>query len=278
MVASFLKSFFSELDQAAPDARELGPFFDLVLSLKQNLPISINLLRELAGITNAKEGISFSKGGILFSRIDRRYYRLCRLQEELSRLDLKKAAPGVSPEDYVFSQIDFARYREVAEKDFTTVFSDGLGDFDESFFKKNFFLGRDEVRTTIEESYEKTEGLRKIKRENPLILSIMRALESSLEDSPLFTPKEINEELKELLDFVNFHKLMPDSMNLPYTKLLFPLLVLSLDNVLVSHADGMTTKLSFSAQGDLMGTFQPDGKAWTRVLIPSEHKIKKLTY
>ena len=256
-VIRFLRSFFSELKNADPAAQPLKPFFDLILSLKRNLPLSIPLLRELADFAKGNEGP-------LFRRIDRRYHRLCRLQEELHSLDLKKAAHGNVKsfilEDYVFSQIDFSRYRQMGEKDFGRLFPDGLGDFDDAFFKKNFRLGRDEIRAVIEGSYKKEDGLYKLQRENPLILSVMRTLETSLEDSPLLRPAEIEEELKNLLDFIKSEKI-------PHMELLYPLLVSSLDNATVSHEDGMTTRLFVSAQGELSGTFQPAGKAWTRSLL-----------
>ncbi|MCL2070117.1 MAG: hypothetical protein FWH19_03935 [Treponema sp.] len=263
-VALFLKSFFADLKKAGTDLREAAPllksFNELILSLKRDLPLSIPLLKELANFKNNSEGI-------VFHRLERRYYRLCRLQNELSRLDLKKAAPGVSSgtanlEDFVFSQIDFSRYRAIEEKDFKMIFPDGLTDFDEAFFKNNFRLGREEVQNLIKESYEKAEGLHKLKQENPVILSIMRSLETSLEDSPLFTSGEITGELKNLLDFC--HAAMPNN-----TELLYPLLVYGLDDTQISHSDGMTTRLFIPAQGDLSGTFQPAGKPWTRVLIPA---------
>jgi hypothetical protein len=98
-----------------------------------------------------------------------------------------------------------------------------------------------------------------------MILSVMRTLETSLEDLPLFTPEEIGEELKKLPGFDGGSpgSFPPEIRNV---KTLFPLLVLSLDGVAISR-EGEEIKLFVSAEGNLEGIFQPDNKPWTRVLI-----------
>ena len=159
----------------------------------------------------------------------------------MSGLDFKNATPGTTPEDFIFSRIDFSRYREIHEKDFNYLFLDGIEDFDEVFFKENFKLDIEEIKPIIENCYEKVDGIFILRRENPLILSIMRTLETSLEDKPLFSPEETGEEL-------------------------YDLLLTSLNGVTVIHKDGMETRLFASEEG-LSGTFQPGGKPWTRVLI-----------
>ncbi|MDR1803529.1 MAG: hypothetical protein LBQ94_07975 [Treponema sp.] len=201
----------------------------------------------------------------MLNGIHRRYLRLCRLQEELAGLDLKKAKPGDSLEDFVFSKIDFSRYREIEVSYFETLFLEGLKDFDEAFFKEKFYLDKKEIQSMIETSYKKTEGLYRLQRENSMILSVMRTLETSLEDLPLFTPEEIGEELKKIpgFDGGNPGSFSPEIRNV---ETLFPLLVLSLDGVVI-RGEGMETKLFVSAEGNLEGIFQPDNKPWTRVLL-----------
>jgi len=143
---------------------------------------------------------------------------------------------------------------------------EGLKDFDEAFFKEKFFLDKKEVQSMIETSYIKTEGLYRLQRENSMILSVMRTLETSLEDLPLFTPEEISEELRKLPGFDD-GSLWPFSPEIRNIEMLFSLLVLSLDGVAIKH-DGVETKLFVSAEGNLEGIFQPDNKPWTRILIP----------
>jgi len=236
------------------DSAELKHFLDLVSSIPEP---TIPLLSELAALAGGTEG---KTAGIITRRINRCYLRLCRIQEELGKLDLRKAAtPGTALEDYVFSQIDFSQYREMDEKHFETLVPEGLTDFDETFLQKTFGLGRREILSVIEESYIHSGELYRLRRDNPLILSIMRTLESSLENLPLFNAREIQKELKNLVEY---------NGRIQGTELLFRFLVNSLDDVLITHDDGMTTKLFVSPQGDLSGTFRPGNKPWTRILIP----------
>ena len=241
--------------------RNLNPFFGYILPQ----PVSIPLLRELAflSIGTISEGF---ESDLLIRSIHRRYLRLCRLQAELAGLDLEKAKPGVSLEDFVFSKIDFLRYREIEEKYFDTLFLEGLKDFDEAFFKEKFYLDKKEVQSMIETSYIKMEGVYRLQRENSMILSVMRTLETSLEDLPLFTPEDISDEVKKIpgFDDGSCGGFPPEIRNV---ETLFQLLVLSLDCVVIG-GEGMETKLFISAEGNLEGIFRPDNKPWTRILIP----------
>jgi len=252
---------------------EIKPFLNLALSL-QNLRLSTPILHNIATLTSKTDHQGASGGflskGILHSRLSRHYLRLCRVSGELDRLDLKKAAPdshrNFSLEDFVFSGIDFSRYREINEKDFSLFQPEALGDFSEEFFKKNFGLYRSEVQSVIEGSYEKKVGQTgmvkyKLTRENPMILSIMRTLEISLENSPLFTIEEIQKEAEKLPGI--------SGKNLSEMDELYRQLVFCLNGVSVTHIDGMVTKLFVSHEGKLSGVFRPGNKPWTRVLIPN---------
>jgi len=241
--------------------RTLKPFLDYVLSINESQPFyaDIPILRELTGLA---VNTARTPAGPIEKRINRLYMRLCRLQEELGRLDLKKAKPnvslGLSPEDYIFSSIDFSRYREINENYFTKLFSEGLADFGDGFLRKNFNRGRSEIKTLIGQSYKKAEGFYKIGKENPLILSVMRTLETSLDTLPLFSLEEVTEEL--------------DRIPAKYggrenQEKLYSLLVTSLDGVIITHDDGMTTKLFITDSGELSGTFRPADKPWTLALI-----------
>ena len=241
--------------------RFLKPFLDLVSALRKESNTAVPVLRDLAFFrTNGMQ-----TDGLLKRRIDRIYFRLCRLQEEMGRLDFKKAKAGVSAEDFIFSRIDFSRYREITEADFESLFLEGLADFSGSFFIKSFNLGKDKIHALIEQCYGKADGVYKLEKENPLILSVMRTLEISLETSPLFTIEEIQSELDYLQSLVGANTKMPEA------KKLFFLLALSLENVSFTHKDDMVTKLFISPQGDLSGIFRPGGKPWTRVLIPAKN-------
>ena len=102
----------------------------------------------------------------------------------------------------------------------------------------------------------------------------MRTLETSLQTVPLFSAGEITGELEKLLDFLDGAKEKDRNSRehpgkaklLPGMELLYILALLALDNVIITHEDGMTTKLFVSPAGDLSGTFRPGGKPWTLVL------------
>ena len=253
---------------------ELSRFLESLFDFRLSIPI----LLDLADLAAGKNRVS----GPLKRRLERLHIRLCRVQEELSRLELKKAALGATLgingyktfEDFVFNQIDFSRYRKIAEKDFALLFLDGLTDFDEAFFKKNFALGHKEIQSAIEQCYKKTAAESGqgqaggaefiLQRENPLVLSVMRTLETSLETSPFFTVEEITKELQNMPYFSG-------EKHLPGIRQLYPHLVLALDSALFTHSDGMTTKLFISPAGDLLGTFRPGNKPWTLVLIPQKN-------
>ena len=245
---------------------EIKPFLNFILSLNQNVRLLVPILSDLA-VLIAKRDSPAKSGGYLFRRIDRLYLRLCRITGELGRLDFKKAAPdklkGFALEDFVFSSIDFSRYREIGEKEFNRLFTEGITDFSEDFFTRNFGLGVKEIQSVIKECYDKAEGVFKLTQENPLILSVMRTLETSLENQPLFTAREIHEEINKLKAFADEGPAFSD-MNA-----LYPRLASSLDNAGVTHEDGMTTRLFISSEGDLSATFRPENKPWTRVLIPA---------
>jgi len=241
--------------------RTLKPFLDYVLSVDESKSFyaSIPILRELTGIAvNAAQ----AEAGPVKKRIHRLYYRLCRLQEELGQLNLKKAKPnislGLALEDFIFSNIDFSRYKEINENYYTKLFAEGLADFADGFLRENFNRGREEIKTLIETSYEKTEGFYKIKNENPLIISVMRTLETSLETIPPFSLEEIMEELS---------RIPANYGGRENLEKIYSLLVSSLDGVFIAHDDGMATKLFITDSGELAGTFRPADKPWTRVLI-----------
>jgi hypothetical protein len=186
--------------------------------------------------------------GLFRRRLDRRYARLCVIQEELGGLDFKKAGKGNSFEDFVLGQTDFSRYREIPASAFGFFTGEGLGDFEESFFPKYFGISGAGTLALIGRSYRKEGAVYRLVRENPLILSVMRTLQTSLELGPLIRPEEVPE--------------IPPG--------LFRDLVYKLDNRIITHADGASTRLFISPSGDLSGTFRPGGKPWTLTLIPAE--------
>jgi hypothetical protein len=177
-------------------------------------------------------------------RLERRYRRLCFVQRELARLDAaeKPEAPG-SFEDFVFGQIDFSIYKKIDEEEFC-LFDEGLEDYDEGFFVKAFGMNRKDTGGIIGGAYVKVGNFRVCKKADPLLLSIMRSLHTSLEFVPLFLKEELENEEQ------------------------YRALIAALDGVEVRHSDGMTTRL-FVPKNEraLCGTFHPLGKAHTITLL-----------
>jgi hypothetical protein len=235
-------------------------FIEAYQNVLQNLPtdpaLPLPLLREFAG----HPAVVPLKNGLLWKRLERRYLRLCAVQEGLGRLDFKKAGGGASFDDFVFSQTDFSRYGKIPESRFI-LYTEGLEDFEGNFFTKNFRMSRAETETAVNRSFKKIGGLYCLIRPSPVILAVLRTLETSTETLPLLRPEEILAEMKALYEYLNEGPFPAGSISG-----FFSYLAGRLDNTAVIHTDGMETRLFIDKNGNLAGIFKPGGKAWTLVL------------
>jgi hypothetical protein len=271
-------------------------------NLPQNSSLDIPLLKGFAGS-------EILPGGVIWQRLERRYARLCFVQEELTRLNALKAGekklakPSESFEDFVFSKTDFSRYKRIARGDFV-FFTASLDDFDKHFFVNNFKKTKIEVEKLLQKCYKEIGPYYCLLRESPLILSIMRTLETSLDSLPLINEEEIIDELKLLSLFqnsVSFGQALGKTGQEPgffikskgavpkaevleqpllYSFLggglfkaynihgFFGFLLQRLDGVKVTQKDGSITTLFIDTRGDLSGVFTPDNKKWTLKLAP----------
>jgi hypothetical protein len=243
-----------------------APYFTLLQNLQgivydaNNTGPAIPLLRDLASLPALAGGLADS---LIKQRLERRYMRLCRVQGDLGRLDFSKAKTGSSFIDFVFSQTDFLKYQNIDEENFP-FYTEAPEDYNDDFFIKNFKINRKTAKESIIKSYKKENNTFTLTKANPVILAIMRTLETSLEMLPLFTEIEIVNELKTLYKFLEAGP-FPGGNAAGF----FRFLVQRLDQCSIIHKDGMETKLSVSPEGALKGTFRPGGKPWTLVLIPS---------
>jgi hypothetical protein len=234
------------------------------------------------GIADDNAGISetsAASGGLIRRRLERRYLRIRFVQEELGKLDFKKAKPGAGFEDFVFAAVDFSVYREIPRQDFALFSEAGLADYGDSFFEGSFRLKRKAVLGIIRGAYREAGSSFIIKDEkllnNSLVRSIMRSFHCSLDFAPLFDREEILRECACLLRF-------PEepaagavfSPPLWGIDAFFAGLVRSLHGAVIIHRDGMWTELraedgAGSAGGSLVlkGTFYPHGKAYTIPLV-----------
>ncbi|MDR0403681.1 MAG: hypothetical protein LBH35_08855 [Treponema sp.] len=168
------------------------------------------------------------------------------------------AAYGGSFEDLVFSTIDFSVYRKIDAEEFSLLFDEGLEDFAETFYQKAFKTNRENIRKTIFRFYLKAGPFYVCRKINPLILSIMRSVHTSLEFAPLLAPDDLDE----------------DSAGQ------YGAIIAALDGVAIRHDDGMETRLFIrrpetaktaaemnGKAAPLWGTFHPFGKAHTIPLL-----------
>jgi hypothetical protein len=157
-------------------------------------------------------------------------------------------------EDLVFSTIDFSIYRKIDVEEFSLLFDEGLKDFGESFYQKAFKTNRENIRKTIFRFYLKAGPFYICRKTNPLILSIMRSLHTSLEFAPLLAPDDLAGNAAG-----------------------YRSIIAALDGVVIRHDDGMETRL-FTRSPDanartegqvtlLWGIFHPFGKAHTIPLL-----------
>ena len=233
------------------------------------MPLLWNLafLWELRG--GGSRNIRQIKPGIIEKKINRHYLRLCRVQEELGKLDLKKSKTA-SLEDYVFSQLDFTPYKEIPELEFENILMESIQDFNEAFFQRNFNLNKNDAHILIKKFYVKEDSLYIMQGENPLVISLIHSLYTSLEDSGLFSMEDIENELN-IFSSISKER-DPEVPLLPDTESIFYQLINSLGGLNITHNDGMKTKLFIKSREDgsienLSATFMPNNKAWTRVLI-----------
>jgi hypothetical protein len=230
-------------------------------------------------------------------RIESRYRRIRFVYQELAKVDAKIRTDGAPPagsggipgsggaagpggsggaayggaayggsfEDLVFSTIDFSVYRKIDAEEFLLLFNEGLEDFDETFYQKAFKTDRETIRKTISRFYLKAGPFYICRKTNPLILSIMRSLHTSLEFAPLLGPDDIAGNSTEKAEQAKR----------------YGAIIAALDGVVIRHDDGMETRLftrgpetdakteeKARASGALLwGTFHPFGKAHTVSLL-----------
>ncbi|MDR2048804.1 MAG: hypothetical protein LBP69_05065 [Treponema sp.] len=193
-------------------------------------------------------------------RIESRYRRIRFVYQELTKINATirpGAVYGGSFEDLVFSTIDFSVYRKIDAEEFSLLFDEGLADFGETFYQKAFKTNRENIRKTISRFYLKAGPFYVCRKTNPLILSIMRSLHTSLEFAPLLAAD----------DFAGAGSQAGQ----------YQAIIAALDGVVIRHDDGMETRLftrspETKAQTEgkaapLWGTFHPLGKAHTIPLL-----------
>jgi hypothetical protein len=277
-----ISSFFTGLKNKSYDNNAVKQFLKDLADIPAAV-LALPILRDMAELSDGKKVPAYPGGGIIGTRLESRYRRICFVSQELGKLDFKKAQPGMRFNDFVFEQTDFGIYKKIAPEDFHLFYETGLDDFDDGFYKKNFGINRAAVRTIINRIYRQIDSSYCCREEkilrNPLLISIMRTLHTSLEFAPLIEHDELLREctglIRFLLDQSDLEKDMFFHLARGFNEL-FCRILCCLHNATVTQSDGMDTTL-FTAPADdtpgaaltLWGTFRPYNKAHTIALVPA---------
>ena len=291
MKFSSFKAFFASLKDKPPDRRSADRFLRDLFEMDPPSGF-MPVLRDAAALAaGAYRSGSGAVSGAVAARLNRRHLRLCFVQEELGKLDFKKAKRGTAFDDFVFGQTDFSTYNEIDEETFRQLYIDGFGDFSGAFFEKAFGITREAAAAAVRDGYRRA-GAFYLQRkpgapDSPgglsrfLLLSIMRTLQTSLDFLPLITAEEALAECNALIRFLQ--KESPPGSWSPAESffylarnfnVFFGCLLCSLHGAAFIHGDGMETLLTAGpgrgeAAGNLTlyGAFHPAGKAYTIPLV-----------
>jgi hypothetical protein len=259
-------------EDSAPPSAPINKILKNLRSLPGEIVSKMPILAEIAGSFGNPEGS-------LQRRLDRRYARVCVVHSELNKLNFKNIKPGTGFDDFVFQQTDFDIYKQISAENFKLFYIEGLDDYSESFYKKNFIMGKENLKALIKRSYQQ-EGdsyfCKTLNGEiNPLLLGIVRTLHTSLDFTPFVGREEMQVECAALIDFLQSCSAIDEgtaaSLSTGFPAI-FDDLIRALDGVAVTHSDTMVTTLSVKAENNkpgLYGTFRPQNKAFTLPLVPA---------
>lgn len=277
------QGFEGRVPQFLMDLEELGE------EAANSFPILMDIHRMIPGKSLNVEGEA--SWGPLRKGIHRRYSRIRFVHRELGKLDFSKARPGADFRDFVFEQIDFSVYRLISPEDFELFSGDGLLDFGDDFFQEAFHLDRAGTAALIRGAYHSQGAYFALRDEkllyNPLLMSVMRTLHTSLNFAPLFTAEGVLKECIALAGYLEGRPPAPGEAAVgrdAYFHLaqnfgaIYPRILQALDGAVLTHRDGAKTLLSAKseeassrdAQGrrglTLMGIFNPGAKPYTIAL------------
>ena len=224
------------------DMSRTRQFLAGLAALPEDAQAAAPILWDIAALHAGTPGAASSWGPVRRG-LNRRYLRIRFVQSELERLDFKKAKPGVKFDDFMFEQIDFSAYKKISGEGYSLFGPEGLEDFEPSFFTRNFRLSREQTQALIRRAYARIGGFYYIKQEkllsNPLLMSILRTLQTSLDFAPLFTGPAVWEECR------GFG--LAETGGFPHSEdaevRLFASLVRALHGASMIHPDGMKTDL-----------------------------------
>jgi hypothetical protein len=259
----------AEFLQLFGEGRFDGPAMGRFLEASEEIPLTLPLLGELRDFKAALagRGTKAENASRTGAKLERRYRKLCCVQESLEKIDFKKIKPGQGFEDFMLGQTDFSFYASLDEETFSGLFIDGLEDYPGLFFTSAFRTDREGIRKLLLESYAARAGKRELAKKNLFILSVMRTLHSSLDFGPLWSKERVLAEFKEVLFFFKEHRIIgvrPLSLLKERGDEVFLCLLSLFHHTEWRHKDGKGTRLFLAPRQEyicLCGTFTPGGKA-----------------
>jgi hypothetical protein len=257
------------------------------------MPVLRDAAALAAGAYRQKTGAGY---GAVAARLNRRHRRLRFVQEELGKLDFKKAKNGTAFDDFIFEQTDFSAYDTIDAETFRQFYLDGFDDFSGAFFERVLGISREAALAAVTDGYQRAGALYLQRKPGMpdgagglprfVLLSIMRALQTSLDFLPLITAEEILAECNALIRFLQKEpgssaETGAGAETFFYLarnfNVFFGCLLCCLHNAVFVHGDGMETLLSAGPGRNeaaeyltLYGAFHPGGKACTIPLVSTK--------
>ncbi|MDR1211348.1 MAG: hypothetical protein LBK40_03855 [Spirochaetaceae bacterium] len=266
-----LALFLKQLGEKTFDGPALGSFLEASAGLPLDLPLLGGMREFRASLGRPVAG----NAAAVRAKLERRYLRLCFVQESLEHIDFKKAKPGQGFEEFMLGQTDFSRYTSLDEKIFNGLFINGLDDYPGSFFSSAFRMKKEALRTLVLASYAEKEGKRVLIKNNLFILSVMRTLHSSLDFAPLWDEEAVLNELGAVLSFFAERRIIdkgPSAAAEERGGEIFLCLLSLFHHAEYAQEDGSKTRLfltPFRGRLCLAASFTPLGKAHSLVLASS---------
>ncbi|MDR1428864.1 MAG: hypothetical protein LBI85_01120 [Spirochaetaceae bacterium] len=249
-----------------------GPALGGFLEASASLPLELPLLGGMREFRASLGGPGLVNAAPVRAKLERRYLRLCFVQESLERIDFKKLKSGEGFEEFMLGQADFSRYALLDEKTFKGLFIDGLEDYPDAFFPQAFRMNREALRTLLLAGYARGEGKAALIKNNLFILSVMRTLHSSLDFAPLWDEKDVLNEMNTVLVFFSGRGITgrePASVLRERGDEIFLCLLSLFHHVEYRQEDGAKTHLflaPFRGRVCLAASFRPLGKAHSLAL------------
>ncbi len=257
--------FLEQLESGKIKSALFKQFLMVLPALPEDLPLLQGLGRFFSG----------EKENLVSRKMESRYRRIAFVQQTLGKIDFSRAKPGNKFEDFIFEQSDFSIYEKIDTEAFTLLYIDGLDDLPDSFYKKTFSRGKDEIKKIISARYKLTDGLY-VSDGNPLVIPIMRSIHTSLDFIPFPDPVHVRNEFETLFEFLEKNAGLPNDFFQYLAQEeddLFCALLVLLNQTEVVQQDRTVSRFFIAGENGntaLFAVFNSGGKAFTKLMAVSK--------